>query len=93
MNKQELVEAVASASGESKAAVDRVLTEYFKTVMNACAKGDSVQIIGFGTFTRAFREAKEGRNPHSGEKMNIPAKYVPKFAAGKVFRTTVEEAK
>ncbi len=93
MNRQELIDAVASASGESKAAVDRVLTEYFKTVMNACAKGDSVQIIGFGTFTRAFRDAKEGRNPHTGEKMNIAAKYVPKFSAGKVFRTTVEEAK
>lgn len=92
MDKKELVALVAEESGETKACVERVIDSLLSTVTKACAKGEDVRFIGFGTFSRVKREAKEGRNPATGEKMTIPARNVPKFTPGRAFKRVVEEA-
>lgn len=92
MDKKELISLAAEESGESKACVERVLDSLLSNIVNACAKGEDVRLIGFGSFSRVRREAREGRNITTGEKIAIPAKFAPKFVAGKPFRQTVEEA-
>jgi len=93
MDKKELVALVAEESGESKACVERVIESLLSNITKTCAKGEDVRFIGFGTFSRVQREAKEGRNPATGAKITIPARRAPKFTAGKGFRKAVEEAK
>lgn len=93
MDKKELVALVAEESGETKAVTERVLDSLLSNIVKACAKGEDVRLIGFGTFSRVQREAKEGRNPATGAKISIPARLAPKFTAGKPFRRAVEEAK
>ncbi len=83
MNKNDLVAAVADATGLSKAdasgAVDSVIDVITKTLI----QGDEVRLVGFGSFSVANRRASEGRNPRTGEKIQIPASRQPKFKAGK----------
>lgn len=93
MDKKEIVALVSEESGESKAATERVIDCLLSNIVKACSKGEDVRFVGFGSFSRVLREAKEGRNPRTGEKMTIPARNVPKFTAGKSFRKAVEEAK
>ena len=92
MNKAELVDAVAErtkASGANKKQVDAVLTEVLDVIMEAVANGDKVTLVGFGSFESRERKAREGRNPKTGEKMNIPATKVPAFSPGKSFKGKV----
>lgn len=93
MDKKELVALVAEESGESKACVDRVIDSLLSNIVKACAKGEDVRFVGFGTFSRVLREAREGRNPATGEKMTLPEKFLPKFTAGKNLREVVANAK
>jgi DNA-binding protein HU-beta len=92
VNKNELVEWVASSvdlkKGEAEAAVDAV----FDGVAAALKKGDEVRIAGFGTFAVAARAASEGRNPRTGEKIAIAASKQPKFRAGKSLKEAVNSA-
>ena len=83
MNKNDLVSAVAAGTGLSKSdgahAVDAVL----KSIAGALQDGDEVRLPGFGTFRVRQRKASEGRNPRTGEPIQIPASKIPKFKAGK----------
>ena len=86
MNKDDLVAAVASSTGISKAdgahAVDAVLS----SIADALKSGNEVRLTGFGTFSVAQRKATEGRNPQTGERIQIPASKLPKFKAGKTLK-------
>lgn len=89
MNKSELIEATAKAADISKAAAERALSAMIDAVVNAVAKGDTVTLVGFGTFKPAKRAARTGKNPKTGEALKIPATTVPKFTAGAGFKTAV----
>ena len=82
MNKGELVEKVAKECELSKAAAEQVLASVLGAITDAITAGEKVGLLGFGTFSVSERAAREGRNPQSGETMNIPAKKVVKFKAG-----------
>ena len=83
MNKGELVDAVADKAGTTKKQADAVLTAALEAIMQAVTDGDKVTLVGFGSFERRDRAAREGRNPKTSEKMDIPATRVPGFSAGK----------
>jgi DNA-binding protein HU-beta len=93
MNKAELVEAVASATDSSKASVDEVLNATIAAVIKAVSKGDTVQLVGFGTFGSGKRAARVGRNPRTGEAIKIAAARTVKFTAGKAFKDAVNKKK
>jgi DNA-binding protein HU-beta len=89
MNKQELVEAVAAATGQSKVVAAGTIDAFIGAVMAAVAKGDAVQLIGFGSFSTGARAARVGRNPATGAEIRIPAAKTVKFTAGKAFKDAV----
>lgn len=89
MNKSQLVDAVASSTGMTKKAVSDVLDTILETVMDAVKGGDTVTLTGFGTFRAVHQAASVKRNPKTGAPVNVPAKSVPRFRAGKTFRELV----
>ena len=89
MNKAELVAAIAEKTGQSAAAVGEVLGAFESVVTSAVAGGDKVQIPGFLSFEKSERAARTGRNPATGEEMQIPAARVPKVKVGKSFKDAV----
>ncbi|MBD1865347.1 MULTISPECIES: HU family DNA-binding protein [Trichocoleus] len=89
MNKGELVDAVAAKANVTKKQADAILSAVFDTIQETVASGEKVTLIGFGTFEPRERQAREGRNPKTGETMKIPATKVPAFSAGKVFKDKV----
>lgn len=86
MNKMELVAAVAKEADLSKKDAEAAVSCVFDTIANALAEGDKVQLVGFGTFEVSERAAREGRNPKTGESMQIAACKTPKFKAGKALK-------
>lgn len=88
MNKKELVEKLIEKSGEKKA--EKVLNAFVETVKEAVAAGDTVQLVGFGTFEARERASREARNPQTGEVILIPAKKVPAFKPGKIFKEALK---
>jgi len=82
MNKGELVEKLASECNMNKAAAEQVVNSTFSAIAEAMKAGDKVTLVGFGTFSVSERSAREGRNPQTGEKIEIPARKVVKFKAG-----------
>ncbi|WP_118182583.1 HU family DNA-binding protein [Paraburkholderia phosphatilytica] len=92
MNKQELIDAVASSTGASKAATGETIDALIDTITKAVAKGDGVQLVGFGSFSQGSRAARTGRNPATGETINIAAAKTVKFTAGKAFKDAVNGA-
>ncbi|MBC1213611.1 HU family DNA-binding protein [Trichormus variabilis ARAD] len=93
MNKGELVDAVAEKASVTKKQADAVLTAALETIIEAVSSGDKVTLVGFGSFESRERKAREGRNPKTNEKMEIPATRVPAFSAGKLFREKVAPPK
>ena len=89
MNKTELVSAVAEKADLTKKESERVINALFASIEEALAKGDKVQLVGFGTFEVRDREARKGRNPQTGEEIEIPATKVPAFKAGKALKDAV----
>ena len=90
MNKKELVEAVMKETGiETKAGSERAVDAVFDTIVKTLGHGEEVAITGFGTFRVAKRAAREGRNPKTGEKIQIKASIKPKFRAGKLLKEAV----
>ncbi|MHA1539190.1 MAG: HU family DNA-binding protein [Alphaproteobacteria bacterium] len=83
MNKNELVSAVAESSELTKADAARAVDAVIEAVSASLSSGEEVRLIGFGTFSVAQRKATEGRNPRTGEKIQIPASKRPKFKPGK----------
>lgn len=92
MNKQELIDAVTSESGTSKVAAEETINAVFETISKAVAAGDAVQLIGFGSFGTGERAARTGRNPQTGETIEIAAAKTVKFTAGKGFKDAVNQA-
>jgi DNA-binding protein HU-beta len=89
MNKQELVDAVAAATGASKASVGETIDAFIGAVISTVGAGDTVQLIGFGSFSTGARAARVGRNPATGAEIQIPAAKTVKFTAGKAFKDKV----
>lgn len=82
MNKTELINAIAEGAGLSKADAAKALNATTAAITNAVKAGDKVALVGFGTFAPAERPARTGKNPRTGEVIEIPAKKVVKFKAG-----------
>ena len=89
MNKQELIENIAESADITKAAAGRALDSMIDSVSGALKEGDSVVLVGFGTFTVRDRSARTGRNPQTGEEIQIAAAKVPAFKAGKALKDAV----
>ncbi len=83
MNKNEFIDRVADLSNMSKADATRAVDAVFDAITAALKKGDDVRLVGFGTFSATKRKAREGRNPRTGETIQIPPSTQPKFAPGK----------
>lgn len=90
MNRSELIEILASKSDITKASAGRVLENLIDTIQLTVKKGDSVSLVGFGTFKAAKRAARVGKNPKTGEALKIAAATIPKFTAGSVFKAVVD---
>jgi DNA-binding protein HU-beta len=89
MNKSELTAAVADATGASKSDAAASVDATFDAITTALKSGDSVQLVGFGSFSVADRAAREGRNPATGKTIQIAASKQPKFKAGKALKDAV----
>ncbi|MCK4558260.1 MAG: HU family DNA-binding protein [Calditrichia bacterium] len=89
MSKQELVNYVADKTGLSKKDAEAALSSFVDGVKSALKKGDSVTLVGFGTFSVSHRKARTGRNPQTGATIQISARKVPVFKAGKGLKETV----
>ncbi len=89
MTKAELIEAMADRANTSKAAAKRFLEAFTETVAEALKRGEKVTLVGFGTFSVTDRKPRKGRNPRSGEEIQIPGGKAPKFKAGKALRDKV----
>lgn len=89
MNKGELIDQIAVKANVTKKDADVVLTAMLDVITEAVATGDKVTLVGFGTFEARERQAREGRNPSTGQPIKIPATRVPAFSAGKLFREKV----
>ena len=93
MNRIELVEKLMTKTKTaiSKADAERIVAGFMEEVKNAVAAGESVQLVGFGTFEARERAAREARNPQTGETIKIAAKKVPAFKPGKAFKDVVNK--
>lgn len=89
MNKSELIDAVAAGADISKAAAGRALDAMIEAVTSALKNGDQVNLVGFGTFVVRERAARSGRNPRTGETIEIKAAKNPSFKAGKALKDAV----
>ncbi len=91
MNKAELVEAVMKAAGfDTKAMAEKAVEAVFDTIVKTMSRGEEVAITGFGTFRVMKRAARQGRNPKTGETIQIAASTKPKFRAGKLLKEAVK---
>lgn len=89
MNKAELIEVIAKEAEISKAAAGNALDAIIGATVKAVTKGDTVTLVGFGTFGSSKRAARTGRNPQTGAALKIAATTVPKFKAGATFKAAV----
>ena len=92
MNKGELVDKVAEKAVVTKKQADTVISAALEVIMEAVSSNDKVTLVGFGSFEPRKRQKREGRNPRTGEKMEIPETTVPAFSAGKLFKDRVSSA-
>lgn len=93
MNKSELIETLASKTGVTKTDAAKIVAAFTETVTETLASGDSVQLIGFGTFKPVAKAAKTCRNPKTGETVKVPAKTVAKFQVGGTLANAVNTPK
>ena len=91
MNQTELIQQVADEANLTKMQAQGALRALLKTIVQVVADGDKVTLVGFGSFEPKVRSAREGRNPKTGETLQIPAATVPTFLAGKAFREAVNK--
>jgi len=89
VNKQELIDAVAEGADLPKASATRAIDAVLDSITDALKKGDSVSLVGFGSFNVKARPARIGRNPQTGASINIAASNVPSFKAGKALKDSV----
>lgn len=93
MNKAELIETLANASGETKAATGRIVEAFAETVIKQIKKGESVTLLGFGTFKPTKRAARAGRNPATGATIKVAASKGVRFGAGAAFKAALNPKK
>lgn len=91
MTKTELIDKIAASAGLSKADAGRAFDATLDSIKTALKKGQKVTIVGFGTFAVTKRKARKGRNPRTGQVINIPAGKTPKFTAGKTLKDAVKK--
>ena len=91
MNKKELVVQIAEQTGLTQKKVNEVVDVFCDLTGTAMKNGDSVRLLGFGTFEIKTRAARVGKNPHTGEQINMPASVVPAFKAGKQLKEKVND--
>jgi DNA-binding protein HU-beta len=91
MNKADLVSAVAEKTDLSKKDVAKAVDAVFETIAEALRNGEKVQLVGFGNFEIRERSARKGRNPQTGEEIDIPASRVPAFKPGKALREGIQQ--
>ena len=89
MNKNDLIAKLAGSSGLSKADSAKAVDGVFSAITNSLKNGEEVRLVGFGTFSVARRAASQGRNPRTGERIQIPASNQPKFKAGKGLKDAI----
>jgi DNA-binding protein HU-beta len=89
VNKSELISVVAEKADLTKKDTEKVVSAVFESIEESLGKGEKVQVIGFGTFDVRARKEREGRNPATGETIQIPAVKVPVFKAGKALKDSV----
>jgi len=87
LNKAELIASVAKSTGLTKVDAEKAVKSTFEAISTSLKKGNNVTLIGFGTFSVYKRAARKGKNPRTGETIKIAAKKVPKFKAGKAYRS------
>jgi DNA-binding protein HU-beta len=90
MNKSELIDAIAESSGLTKADAGRALEGFIGAVTGALSKGDSVTLVGFGTYAVKERAERVGRNPQTGSEITIKAAKIPSFKAGKALKDAIK---
>ena len=93
MNKAELVEAIANRTGVSKSMTDTMIDAFVDSVTGCIKKGETVTLVGFGTFSQGKRAARTGRNPQTGAAIKIPAARTAKFTAGARLKAAVNGRK
>ncbi|KJU84210.1 Histone-like bacterial DNA-binding protein [Candidatus Magnetobacterium bavaricum] len=91
MTKAELIDHIAKDAGLSKTDTARAFDATIDSIINAVKDGQKVTLVGFGTFSVTDRKAREGRNPRTGDVINIPEARVPKFVAGRAFKDAVNK--
>ncbi len=89
MNKAELIESIADSADLSKASAGRALDATIEAITKALKKGDTITLVGFGTFSVRHRKARMGRNPRTGEEIQIKASKVPGFKPGKALKDAI----
>jgi DNA-binding protein HU-beta len=89
MNKNQLIDLLASETKMTKAQTERMLDATMDCIKKTVKKGDDVKLVGFGTFTKSKRKARMGRNPQTGKAIKIPAAWYPKFRPGAEFKDIV----
>ena len=89
MTKADLVNSIAEKAGLSKADAEKALKAFTDAVTDALKASEKVSLVGFGTFSVGERAARQGQNPQTGAKINIPAAKVPKFKAGKALKDSI----
>ena len=89
MTKADLVNSIAEKAGLSKADAEKALKAFTDAVTDALKASEKVSLVGFGTFSVGERAARQGQNPQTGDKINIPAAKVPKFKAGKALKDAI----
>ncbi len=89
MNKGELIEAVANDANITKAQAQAAMDAFVSNVQKALKSGDKVTLVGFGTFSSSTRAARMGRNPQTGQPIQIPQRRVAKFSAGKALKAAI----
>ena len=91
MTKAELVEQIAKDAKITKAAANNAINSMITNITKSLKKGQDVTLVGFGTFTVSKRKARKGRNPKTGQAINIPASKTPKFSAGKALKDAIKK--
>ena len=90
MNKAELVKVISDKTGVTKKDAGNILNAVIESIKDALSNGEKVTLVGFGTFQVIEKKSRKGRNPQTGEELQIPAKKVPKFVPGKALREKVK---
>lgn len=89
MNKKDLIEIVSQKARLTKKESEEIITIILESIIKAVSEGEKVTLVGFGSFTLRERQAREGRNPKTGEKIYIPSVRVPVFSVGKFFKDSI----